>query len=376
MTESPSFPAAQNRPHMGRAAKGGKRPCETPRSSVPNMPLFIRRSTRRHEVSEFPRLARASRLNLSYMYPSLDQSSGIGFDGQVLGLVQKANVMPGSDFFAKHFGLRERPFTLLPDPDFLFWSKAHKRAFAILEYGVMSRAPITIVTGEVGAGKTTLLQKLLQNFDETSLVGLISNAQGDRGELLQWVLNALSVPSDLNAPYVTKFQQLQDFVIENYAAGRRVVLVIDEAQNLSVEGLEELRMLTNINSNKDELLQLILVGQPELREMITGPALRQFAQRVSASFHLNAMDSETTRNYIQHRLRHAGGTGEEFSTGAIDLIYASSGGVPRLVNKISDISMVYAVTAEQFYISQVTVQEVLNDDIFLEIANPTKEAAE
>jgi type II secretory pathway predicted ATPase ExeA len=284
--------------------------------------------------------------------------------------------MSGSKFFAQHFGLRERPFTLLPDPDFLFWSPAHKRAYSVLEYGVMSHAPITVVTGEVGAGKTTLLQKLLQGFDETSVVGLISNAQGGRGELLQWVLNALDVPSDLDAPYVAKFQQLQDFVIEAYASGRRVVLVIDEAQNLSVEGLEELRMLTNINSNKDELLQLILVGQPELREMIMRPALRQFAQRVSASFHLSEMDAETTAAYIRHRLRHAGGTGEEFTPEAIALIYRASGGVPRLVNKIADFGMVYAATADQTRIDEGIMQEVLDDNIFLETIDRTSEAAE
>lgn len=376
MTESPYPLILRNRLLAGCATKLGKWTNKAPVPFDPSAPVFVWRTRRSYPVSPLRQLPRASRLNLPYISPSLDRSLNTGLDTQSVGPVQETNLMSGSDFFAQHFGLKERPFTLLPDPDFLFWSRAHKRAYAILEYGVMSRAPITIVTGEVGAGKTTLLQKLLQNFDETSLVGLISNAQGNRGELLQWVLNALDVPSDLDAPYVKKFQELQDFVIENYAAGRRVVLVIDEAQNLSVEGLEELRMLTNINSNKDELIQLILMGQPELREMITSPELRQFAQRVSASFHLNAMDAETTGGYIKHRLRHAGGTGEEFSLGAIDLIHISSGGVPRLVNKLADISMVYAVTAEQTYISRLTVQEVLNDNIFLEMTDSVRKAAE
>jgi general secretion pathway protein A len=177
----------------------------------------------------------------------------------------------------------------------------------------MTRAPITVITGEVGAGKTTLLQKLLTVFEPDTTVGLISNATGNRGELLQWVLNALDVPCDLDAAYVTKFQTLQNFVIDQYSQNRHVVLIIDEAQNLSVEGLEELRMLTNINSNKDELLQLILMGQPELREMITRYELRQFAQRVTASFHIPDMDLESTRGYIRHRLQHAGGSGDEFT---------------------------------------------------------------
>lgn len=286
--------------------------------------------------------------------------------------------MLGVEFFAKHFGLSERPFTLLPDPDFIYWSRAHKRAFAVLEYGVMTRSPITVITGEVGAGKTTLLQRLMQNFDEDTIVGLISNAQGGRGELLQWVLNALDVPCDLDTPYVTMFQQLQDFVIARYGEGQRVVLVIDEAQNLSVEGLEELRMLTNINANKDELLQLILVGQPELQEMITRPELRQFAQRVSATFHIGALDAETTEAYIRHRLTHAGGNGKEFSDEAITLIHETSNGVPRLINKLADFAMVYAVTADKKQVDEQTVREVLDDIVFLNTVDPApaSEAAE
>ena len=284
--------------------------------------------------------------------------------------------MSGLEFFATQFGLRERPFTLLPDPDFLYWSPVHSRAFAVLEYGVMARAPITVITGEVGAGKTTLLQKLLQNFDDGTVVGLISNAQGGRGELLQWVLNALDVPFEQNAPYVNMFQTLQDFVIGQYAEGNHVVLVIDEAQNLSVEGLEELRMLTNINANKDELLQLILVGQPELLEMIRRPELRQFAQRVSASFHLSALDAESCRAYIRHRLAHAGGTGDEFTDEAIALIAQRSGGVPRLINKLADFSMVYAITSSKTRVDEDTVREVLADKIFIETADPGREAAE
>lgn len=273
--------------------------------------------------------------------------------------------MSGTNFFAQHFGLTERPFTLLPDPDFLYWTKAHKRAYAVLEYGVMTRAPITVVTGEVGAGKTTLLQKLLRGIDDDTTVGLISNAQGGRGDLLHWVLNALDISGDLEAPYVAKFQKLQDFVVREYSEGRHVLLIIDEAQNLSVEGLEELRMLTNINSNKDELLQLILMGQPELRGMISRPELRQFAQRVSASFHIPAMDEDSTRAYVRHRLRHAGGSGNEFTDEAIDMIQAQTGGVPRLVNKLCDFAMVYAVTNERTVVDGNIVTEVVEDSFFI-----------
>lgn len=284
--------------------------------------------------------------------------------------------MTSSDLYMDFFGFGERPFTLLPDPDFLFWSRAHRRAFSVLEYGVITRAPITVVTGEVGTGKTTLIQKLLQTLEDDITLGLVSNAQGGRGELLQWALNALGVQTDLTAAYVTLFQQLQDYVIEEYAAGRRVILLIDEAQNLSVEGLEELRMLTNINSNKDELLQLILVGQPELRQMIMRPELRQFAQRVTATYHIGPLDRAAVGGYIQHRLCHVGGTGAEFTSEAIDLVHVHSHGIPRLVNKLCDFAMVYAATEERRVVDAAIIEEVLEDGIFLPAVVSSGEAAE
>jgi type II secretory pathway predicted ATPase ExeA len=284
--------------------------------------------------------------------------------------------MPSSTFFIEAFGLQERPFTLLPDPDFIYWSKMHQRAYTVLEYGVMTRAPITVITGEVGAGKTTLVQKLLREFDDDTVVGLISNAQGGRGDLLQWALGALDVPSDPGSDYVVKHQALQNFLIENYAQGRRVVLIIDEAQNLSREGLEELRMMTNINSGKDELLQLILVGQPELRDIISSYDMRQFAQRIMASFHLTNMDAQMTEAYIRHRLIHAGGTGEEFTRGAIALIHKYSDGVPRLVNKYADFSMVYAASADMSRVDEMTVCEVISDGLFVVPGGSLKDAAE
>jgi type II secretory pathway predicted ATPase ExeA len=246
----------------------------------------------------------------------------------------------------------------------------------VLEYGVMTRAPITVITGEVGAGKTTLLQKLLQEFDDDTVVGLISNAQGGRGDLLRWSLSAMDVPVDHGADYVEQHQAMQAFLIENYAKGRRAVLIIDEAQNLSREGLEELRMMTNINSGKDELLQLILVGQPELREMISGYDMRQFAQRVMASFHIPNMDVETTEEYVRHRLRHAGGTGQEFTRGAIGLIHKYSKGVPRLVNKYADFAMVYAASSDLQKVDEMTVCEVIEDGLFVVPGEAHKDAAE
>lgn len=273
--------------------------------------------------------------------------------------------MSSSTLYVNFFGFSERPFTLVPDPAFLYWSQQHKRAYSVLEFGILSGAPITLVTGEIGAGKTTLLQALLSSIPEEEVtIGLISNAQGGRGELLQWILNALGVAYDTTASYVENFQMLQDFLLEEYAAGRRVILIIDEAQNLSREGLEELRMLTNVNSNKDVLIQLMLVGQPELRDIVQGPSMRQLTQRIAASFHLNAMDAETVPHYIRHRLVLAGGTGAEFTEEACYQVYRKTGGVPRLVNQLCEFALLYAWAAETHVIDETTVQQVLDDGVF------------
>lgn len=273
--------------------------------------------------------------------------------------------MSAHGLYTEFFGLRERPFALLPDPDFIYWTAAYRRAFTILEYGIVTRAPITVITGEVGAGKTTLVQALLGAIETEATVGLISNAQGGRGELLRWALNAYGITSARDLDYVGLFQQMQDFLLSEYGAGRRVVLIIDEAQNLSVDALEEIRMLTNINSNKDELLQLILVGQPELRETITRPALRQFAQRVVASFHLPAISLTEAEAYVAHRLKHAGGSGHEFTPQAVALIHQHAQGIPRMLNKLCDFALVYAAASAVDVVGVETVREVLGDDIFL-----------
>ena len=270
-----------------------------------------------------------------------------------------------SDLYLDHFGFKERPFSLSPDPDFLFWSRAHMRAFSVLEYGIVTRAPMTVVTGEVGTGKTTLIQALLRKLDSDQVVGLISNAQGDRGDLLRWVLNALDVPHAGETDYVTLFQVFQDFVLSVYAGGGSVVLIIDEAQNLGSDTLEELRMLTNINSGKDELLQLILLGQPELRTLIERPELRQFAQRVSATYHINPMDRTAAGDYIRHRLRHVGGSGDEFSDDAITEIHRESLGIPRIINKYCDLALVYGSSSQQKQIDLATVKELVDDGLLI-----------
>lgn len=268
-----------------------------------------------------------------------------------------------------HFSFSDRPFSLSPDPEFLYASKSHARALSVLEYGLITHAPLTVVTGEVGMGKTMLIQALLRRMPDDITLGLISNAQGDRGDLLRWVMNALDIQLPEQTDYVSLFQHFQNFVVNEYGNNRRVVLIIDEAQNLGAEMLEELRMLTNINSGKDDLLQLILTGQPELRALITKPELRQFAQRVTATFHIQPFDKSDTRNYIRHRLTVAGGSGDEFTYQAIDAIHTESEGIPRSINKICDLALVYASAAEHKKVTLTTIRELTRDGIILKPAS-------
>ncbi|MEM9247774.1 MAG: AAA family ATPase [Pseudomonadota bacterium] len=280
------------------------------------------------------------------------------------------------DMYLGFYGLEDRPFSLTPDPDYLYWADGHRAAITVLEYGIVTRAPITVLTGEIGVGKTTLLQHLLDTLDDSTTIGLISNAQGGRGELLRWVASALGLTVPKDGDYVALYQVFQDFLIDEYAEGRTVTLVIDEAQNLSVEALEELRMYTNINSGRDELLQLILVGQPELRDRIMRPDLQQFAQRVVAAYHLMPLGLEATKAYVEHRIDHAGGLEPVFSDEAIAELHRHTGGVPRLVNKLCEFCLVYGAINEEKPISEQTVLQVMADGVFVSGFAPAGRAAE
>lgn len=228
----------------------------------------------------------------------------------------------------------------------------------MMRYALVSRAPITVITGEVGAGKTTLLRQLLREVPEDLTVGLVSNMQAVHGQLLQWVLAALGT-KPVDGHYAAVFEQFQHLVVDAYAQGRRVVLIFDEAQNLGPEQLEELRMLSNINADKDELLQLVLVGQPQLRALLARPDLVQFSQRISADFHLEAMEADDVEAYITHRLEIAGAAWRIFPRRTCALIHAATRGVPRLVNILCDLCLVYGYSAERKVIEEPLLREFL-----------------
>ena len=233
-----------------------------------------------------------------------------------------------------------KPFSLLPDPSFLYLGRPHSMAYAVLEYGVLSQAGFTVITGEVGCGKTTLIRHLLNQLDSSVTVGLISNTGNVSGDLLRWILLAFRQDYK-NKEAVELHEVFEDFLIAEYAAGRRTVLLVDEAQNLTVQTLEELRMLSNINADKDLLLQIVLVGQPELKRKLERPELHQFAQRISASYHLGTLSEAETVAYIHHRLTHAGAKQDLFTPEACSTIHAYSSGVPRIINLLCDTALVY-----------------------------------
>ncbi|MEE2690566.1 MAG: AAA family ATPase [Pseudomonadota bacterium] len=262
--------------------------------------------------------------------------------------------------YEEFFGLSEKPFSIQPDPSFLYWGRGHRLAYAMLEYGVLNHAGISVITGEVGCGKTTLIHRLLDQLSDTHTVSLLSNIQEGRGDLLSWVLMSYGQPF-AGKTHVELFSQLQSFFIGEYAKGRRVVLIIDEAQNLSPDMLEELRMLSNINAGKDQLLQLIMVGQPQLKDLLNHPDMLQLAQRIGSDFHLTPLSREEVGAYIDTRLTIAGATRRIFTDRAVDVIAEQSTGVPRVINIIADTAMVYAFSSQDLVVDIDIVRNVVRD---------------
>ena len=262
--------------------------------------------------------------------------------------------------YEEFYGLTEKPFTLTPDPAFLYLGKSHSRAMNILEYGVESDAGITVISGEVGTGKTTLVRGLISELGDDVSVGLITNTQRDFGDLLKWVLMSYGIETD-ETDRVKLYKMLVEFIAKEHERNRRVLLIIDEAQNLSREALEDIRMLTNINVDKDLVLQLILVGQPELVEMLRKKELRQFAQRVSADYLLQPLTFSETQRYIRHRIRVAGGDDDLFAQTAYATVYYHSGGIPRIINTICDMALVYGFADEAPRIRKEIVLDAIRD---------------
>jgi len=238
------------------------------------------------------------------------------------------------------YGFGEKPFSLLPDPDFLYLSTRHRRALNMLEFAVLGQAGFTLITGEVGTGKTLLIKYFLRKIGTEANIGLIENTHQEFGSLMDWMLSAFDLDEGPRER-ASRYKRFVRFLEAENASGKRTFLIVDEAQNLSMKALEELRIFSNINLGKQPILQVILCGQPELLTKLNRPELRQFAQRISVSYKLSRLNLSETREYIRYRLKRAGGNANLFNDEACAAAYRLSQGVPRVVNLICDAALVF-----------------------------------
>ena len=247
--------------------------------------------------------------------------------------------------YESFYGLRAKPFALLPDGESLYPGSTHRAAYSLLEYGLINEAPFMVLTGEPGMGKTSLLRKLIAEHHDKYSIGFVTNARYDVEHLLPWILLALGLSQKRLDP-VEAYHAFSEFMTRESKRNRRVLLIVDEAQSLGSELLEELRLLSNLNDGKSLKLQVILSGQPDLHTLLQRIDMIQFAQRIVVDHHLEPFTEDETRQYILHRLHKAGGTQTIFTERACALVHRLSKGIPRLINQICDISLTYGF-AEQ-----------------------------
>src|SRR5580658_9067353 len=261
------------------------------------------------------------------------------------------------------FGLNEKPFAITPDPRYLFLSERHAEALAHLLYGINEAGGFVQLTGEVGTGKTTIVRSLLAQTPKNAEIALILNPRMTAPEFLLTICEeiGIGVPDSSMESLKDLVDILSHYLLRAHGAGRRVVLVVDEAQNLAPSVLEQVRLLTNLETNTQKLLQIILIGQPELRELLARNDLRQLAQRITARFHLEPLAREETAIYVRHRLRTAGTAAEIFTPAALREVHRLSRGVPRVINVICDRALLGAYTAERTRITPALVRRAASE---------------
>ncbi|TDJ48131.1 MAG: hypothetical protein E2O52_01450 [Gammaproteobacteria bacterium] len=264
--------------------------------------------------------------------------------------------------YTRFFGLNEKPFSITPDPRYLFMSERHTEALAHLIYGVRESGGFIQLTGEVGTGKTTLVRTLLLQVPDTADVAVILNPQISRNEFLSAICEELGVPLPALAHSIKDLTSaLNTYLLENHSKGRRTILIVDEAQNLRIDVLEQVRLLTNLETTKHKLLQIILIGQPELREMLARNDLRQLAQRITGRYHLEPLSREETQEYIDHRLKVAGAVGPIFSQTSKRELYRLTQGVPRMINVIADRALLGAFTQDERIITPKLLRKAASE---------------
>ena len=263
--------------------------------------------------------------------------------------------------YERHFGLRENPFRLQANPEYLYLSPKHDKALATLEYGLAERKGFVVLVGEIGAGKTTLLNYVLGRLPEAVNVAFVFHTNLSKSEFLELILTEFEVdaPADGDSD---RLYALYDFLLEEHRAGRRVVLMVDEAQNLAPDVLEQIRLLANLETDQQPLLQIILAGQPGLRQTLGQPALEQLRQRVGVTYHLMALDEAEVGEYVRFRLTKAGAVnGDLFETDTYPLIYEHTRGVPRLINKLADAALLAAFADDLPRVNRGLLEEVIHE---------------
>jgi putative secretion ATPase (PEP-CTERM system associated) len=264
--------------------------------------------------------------------------------------------------YTQFFGFKEKPLNLTPDPHFLYMSTVHKRALAYLTYGLDDRKGFITITGEIGAGKTTLIRALIKQLDENTTVSRVINTKVTSIQLLKMIVRDFDIECAKEDGKEDILESLNQFLLDEYAVGHTTVLIIDEAQNLHPSTLEEIRLLSNLETEKDKLLQIILVGQPELRDILALPELKQLRQRITVGYHLTPLNQNEIRQYIRHRIAVAGAPNPDiFSKEAMDYIYHPSAGVPRLINIICDACLVTAFVENCHFIEEEMVKGVISE---------------
>ena len=263
--------------------------------------------------------------------------------------------------YLSFFNLTDKPFELLPNPRFLYLSKGHKKALNYLEYGIQERAGFTLLTGEVGSGKTTLLRNIIKNLDSEITLSLVFNTRVAADQLLGMINEDFGLET-AGKNKVTLLRELNDFLVEENSQNRRPIVIVDEAQNLSEESLEEIRLLSNLEFDNFKMMQIILVGQPELKQLLAQPGLRQLRQRINISCHLKALTREETEAYIYHRLEIAGNRNAlKFNEAVFDLIHEYSQGGPRLINVICDFLLLTNFVEEKKEVDEDLVVEAIEE---------------
>jgi general secretion pathway protein A len=260
--------------------------------------------------------------------------------------------------YESFYGLKEKPFNLTPDPDYFYMSPGHENVYTHLEYAIQESKGFVVVTGEVGSGKTTLINYLLRKIPQSIHVGIINNTLVQFQELLRMICLEFELEI-ANAEKALLLTRLYSFLLEKYSKRERVILIIDEAQNLPEKTLEEIRMLSNLEAEKHHLLQMILVGQPQLKEKLERKNLEQFVQRITVYCHLDALDKNQVDHYIRHRLKIAGAQNLDlFDPEALDAIFKHSLGIPRLINMLCDAALVYGYADDAKIIDRELIEAV------------------